>query len=52
MDRINGVSVALVASVVIMFAWMFLSAAAALIATFLAAGAVVAAAVLKGRHGG
>lgn len=51
MDRINGVAVALVASVVIMFSWMFLSVAGALLTTFLAGGAVVAAAVLKGKYG-
>jgi hypothetical protein len=51
MDRINGVVVALVASFVIMLAWMFLSAPAALITTVLAIGAVGLAAVLKGKYG-
>ena len=50
MGRINGVAVALVASVVIMLGWMFLSAAAALAVTLLAAGAVVVAARLKGKQ--
>ncbi len=50
MERINGVAVALVASVVIMLAWMFLSATGALLTTLLAAGAVVVAARLKGKQ--
>ena len=50
MERINGVVVALVASVVIMLAWLFLSAAGALVVTLLAVGAVVIAARLKGKQ--
>ncbi len=50
MDRINGVAVALVASLIIVLAWMFLSIPAALLATLLAAGMVVVAARLKGNQ--
>ena len=52
MDRINGTAVALIATIVIVLAWMFLSVAAALATTFLAGGAVALAAVLKGKYGG
>ncbi len=50
MEQINGVVVALVASVVIMLAWMYLPVPGALIATLVAAGGVVVAARLKGNQ--
>ncbi len=47
----SGVGVALIASVVIMFAWLFLSAMGAFLVTLLAgAGVVIAALVERNRH--
>lgn len=50
MEQINGVVVALLASVVIMLAWMYLPVPGALISTLVAAGGVVVAARLKGNQ--
>ena len=50
MDRNSGVGVALVASVVIMLGWFFLSVTAALIVTFLAGAGVVLAALMQRRR--
>ncbi len=47
MERNRGVGVALVASVVIMLGWFFLSAMAAFIVTILAGAGVVVAALMQ-----
>ncbi|MEA3502444.1 MAG: hypothetical protein U9R47_06685 [Actinomycetota bacterium] len=50
MERNSGVGVALLASVIIMLGWFFLSVTAALIVTFLAGAGVVFAALTQRRR--
>jgi len=51
MEHKNGVVVALVASLVIVLGWFFLSAVAAFIVTILAGAGVVLAALMQRKRG-